>query len=334
MVTAIDVARRAGVSQSAVSRAFTPGAPVAEATRARVLAVAAELGYRPNALARALITGQSRIVGVVAARIDDPPAALEALSRALQRRGRLALVVAAAADTAATDSAVAALLDYQVEGVLAMSAAPSDAMIRRCVAAGAPVVLFDGPEAEPGVAVRCDGYDGGRRLAHFLARRGDRTIGYIAGARGAPGEAAREAGFRSGLADFGFDLAARDAAEDHAAARAAVRRMAGGRARPDALCVADDRLAVTALDALRGDLGLDAPEDIAVVALRDGPRAAAPAYGITALRHPTHRMVAAALAALDGHPDPRAAALAGPILVRRSAPGPNRRTDAEAAASG
>ena len=168
MVAATDVARRVGVSQSAVSRAFTPGAAVAEATRARVLAVAAEFGYRPNALARALITGRSRIVGVAAAGIDDRQAALEALCRALQRRGRLALVVTAAAETAAIDPAVAAPLDYQAKGVLATSAAPSAAMIRRCAAAGAPVVLFDGQEAGPAVAVGCDGRRGRarRRAAH------------------------------------------------------------------------------------------------------------------------------------------------------------------------
>jgi Transcriptional regulators len=92
--TSLDVARRAGVSQSAVSRAFTPGASVAPATRARVLAAAAELGYRPNALARSLITGRSRLIGLVVAYLDNQyyPIALERLSNALQARGYHVLI--------------------------------------------------------------------------------------------------------------------------------------------------------------------------------------------------------------------------------------------------
>ncbi len=70
-VTSTDVARRAGVSQSAVSRVFTPGASASPATKAKVLQAAAELGYRPDPLARAMITGKSRIVGLVVAYLDN-----------------------------------------------------------------------------------------------------------------------------------------------------------------------------------------------------------------------------------------------------------------------
>src|SRR5688572_19959257 len=61
-VTSLMVAEHAGVSQSAVSRTFTPGASISSKTRAKVLASAKELGYRPNAIARSLITSRSRII--------------------------------------------------------------------------------------------------------------------------------------------------------------------------------------------------------------------------------------------------------------------------------
>ncbi|MCA3674787.1 MAG: LacI family DNA-binding transcriptional regulator, partial [Methylobacterium sp.] len=64
-VTSADVARLAGVSQSAVSRVFTPGASASPETAAKVRAAAERLGYRPNVLARAMITGRSRIIGLV-----------------------------------------------------------------------------------------------------------------------------------------------------------------------------------------------------------------------------------------------------------------------------
>ena len=88
-ITSIDVARRAGVSQSAVSRVFTPGASVSKKMATRVRASAEALGYRPNVLARSLITGQSRIIGLVVSYLDNQfyPEALERLSRGLQAEG-------------------------------------------------------------------------------------------------------------------------------------------------------------------------------------------------------------------------------------------------------
>ena len=71
-VTAEQVARHAGVSQSAVSRVFTPGASASANTVRRVQEAAAELGYRPNVLARSLKAGRSRMIGIVVAYLDNP----------------------------------------------------------------------------------------------------------------------------------------------------------------------------------------------------------------------------------------------------------------------
>ena len=70
-VTSSQVAEHAGVSQSAVSRTFTPGASISSKTRQKVLASAKELGYRPNAIARSLITNRSRIIAVVMAYLEN-----------------------------------------------------------------------------------------------------------------------------------------------------------------------------------------------------------------------------------------------------------------------
>ena len=92
-VTSLQVARRAGVSQSAVSRVFS-GASASKNTVAKVRAAALDLGYRPNPLARAMITGKSRIIGLVVAYLDNQfyPMALERLSAALQEKGYHTLV--------------------------------------------------------------------------------------------------------------------------------------------------------------------------------------------------------------------------------------------------
>ena len=70
-VTSAQVAALAGVSQSAVSRVFTPGASVSPKTAEKVRAAAEQLGYRPNVLARAMITGRSRIIGLVVAYLEN-----------------------------------------------------------------------------------------------------------------------------------------------------------------------------------------------------------------------------------------------------------------------
>ncbi len=90
----LEVAERAGVSQSAVSRVFTPGGSASAATAEKVRKAASELGYRPNPLARSLITGRSRIIGLVVAYLDNQfyPEALEKLSNALQAQGYHVLV--------------------------------------------------------------------------------------------------------------------------------------------------------------------------------------------------------------------------------------------------
>ena len=88
-VTSIEVAERAGVSQSAVSRVYTPGASVSDRTAKKVRKAADELGYRPNVLARAARTGKSNIIGFVVAYLDNQfyPESLQKLSKQLQAEG-------------------------------------------------------------------------------------------------------------------------------------------------------------------------------------------------------------------------------------------------------
>ena len=86
IITSTDVARLANVSQSAVSRTFTSGASVSTKTREKVMQAAAELGYRPNALARAVISGRSNLIAMLVAYLDNQfyPIVLEKVSRSLQ----------------------------------------------------------------------------------------------------------------------------------------------------------------------------------------------------------------------------------------------------------
>ena len=126
-VTSLQVAERAGVSQSAVSRVFTPGASVSKATAEKVREAARELGYRPNVLARAMITGRSRMIGLVVAYLENQfyPVALELLSNELQARGYHILIFTAPNSTDGIDAVMQDLMDYQIDGIIAASVSMS-----------------------------------------------------------------------------------------------------------------------------------------------------------------------------------------------------------------
>ena len=165
-VTSMQVARLAGVSQSAVSRVFTPGASASDLTVQKVRKAAEELGYRPNVLARSLITGRTRIIGLVVAYLENQfyPVVLELLSRALQAKGYHVLVFMAENATEKVAEVMAELLDYQVDGIITASVAMTNDLTTRCTAVGIPVVMFNRGQDDPRLSeVTSDYIAGGRR---------------------------------------------------------------------------------------------------------------------------------------------------------------------------
>lgn len=326
--TSRDVARRAGVSRSAVSRVFTPGASVSEEMSRKVRKAATELGYRPNVLARSLITGNSRIIGILVAYLDNYfyPQAIQALSRQLQDEGYHVLMFMADSLTADLDGTLREILDYQVDGLILASVAMGSGLAEQCQEAGVPVVLFN--RTQPGAAmssIASDNVAGGRLLAEFLLAGGHRRIGYIAGWEGASTQSDREAGFIAGLTAGGARLHSREVG-DFTTERAelAARKMFDRPDRPDAVFVANDHMAFAVMDVLRSELGLDVPGDVSVVSYDDVPPAAWKAYDLTTMRQPTRAMAHATVSTLlhqmsGEQPEPVRMALESTLMVRTSA---------------
>jgi DNA-binding LacI/PurR family transcriptional regulator len=204
-VTSGDVARLARVSQSAVSRAFSEGASVAPDTREKIFKVAQKLGYRPNAIARAMISGKSRLIAILVAYLDNLyyPVVLETISRKLQEHGFHVLLFMT--DAGRQDEVVQQILQYQVEGIVMASATLSSTLARECAQTGIPVVLFNRYVASsPASSVTSDNIDGGRQVARLLAVSGHNRIAFIAGIEDSSTNRDREAGFYRGLAEFGL----------------------------------------------------------------------------------------------------------------------------------
>ena len=326
-ITSIDVARLAGVSQSAVSRVFTPGASVSAATAEKVRAAAQKLGYRPNSLARAMITGKSRIIGLVVAYLENQfyPVAIEAFSHALQARGYHVLLFMASNAPDEMDRLVGDLLAYQVEGIITASVAVSNDVTLRCADAGIPLVMFNRGQPGSGLSsVTSANVAGGRKVAQFLVAGGHRRIAHVSGWQGASTGRDRFRGLAEGLAEAGLaPHALTDGMFDRDTAAQAARAMMEAATPPDAIFVGNDHMAFAVMDALRA-IGLHLPGDVSVVGYDDVPMAAWGAYDLTTLRQHLRRMVDATVETLmDRIAAPagpaRAIEIEGPLILRSSA---------------
>ncbi len=330
-VTSIDVAREAGVSQSAVSRAFTPGASVAARTKEKVYQAALRLGYRPNAIARSLITRRSHMIGMAVSYLDNHfyPELVQGISDACQKRGYHVLLFTAGEGDAA-DQELQRALDYQIDGLVLASVSLSSETAKRCNAAGIPVVMVNRVSDVP-TASKITGSNelGGRTIAHFLAAGGHKRIAYLAGIEETSTNRDRERGFLEGLAEQGLSLHARavgnyDAEE---AAHGAMALMQSAEP-PDAIFCANDHMAIAVMDALRNGLGLRVPEDVSIVGFDNVGPAQWPTYAITSFSQPVAAMIEATSetlfdaieAAVEGEAfEAETVELPGELIVRTSA---------------
>jgi len=326
-ITSSDVARLAGVSQSAVSRVFTDGASASAKTSAKVRDAAEQLGYRPNRLARSLQTGKSYMVGLVVAYLDNYfyPEVLEKLSKALQQQGYHVLIFMAAQTADNIDDVIEEILEYQVDAIVTASVALSSELADRCQSAGIPIVQFNRVQEQSSFSsVTTDNFNGGTEVARHLTAQGYTRFGYIAGWEGASTQRDREAGFRAGLAEQGFDVGFRAVGNFRSEeAYEAAQLLISADDRPEAVFVANDAMALVVMDVVRHHAGLRVPDDIAIVGYDDILPAAWPSYDLTSFSQPADIMVEATVDLLMHHvsqnkTDPRQITVSGELKIRSS----------------
>jgi DNA-binding LacI/PurR family transcriptional regulator len=291
-----DVARLAGVSAAAVSRALNPDASASPAMREKVSRAATRLGYRPNIIARSLSQGRSGIIALVLSEPSRPfyAEAVAAAARTLQGAGKRLMVVQAPAD--GPDAAIADVLAYAVDGLIIASATPSPRMVELCRREARPLVLFNRAARLPGLSsMACDDRGAGRLAARVLAESGARRPGFLGGAAESSTSRDRLAGFRDGLTASGLPLPILGhGAWRYEVAFAEAERLLRLRAAPDALFCANDVMACASLDAARR-LGVA----LSVIGFDDNLEAAWEGYQLTTFRVPFDTMLADALSALD-----------------------------------
>jgi DNA-binding LacI/PurR family transcriptional regulator len=309
-LTAREVAARAGVSVSAVSRTFTEGASVAPATRERVLSAARELGYRPNLLAQSLMTGRTKLIGLVSNNFDNPAfmEIFDLFTRRLQQRG-FGPLLANLSGATETSSALDMLLQYNVDGVIIASSSLPQPLIEGCRAAGLPMVHAFGRSSSNGIAVvGIDNVEGGRLAATTLIERGYRRIAFLGGPKCATSTVDRLAGLTTGLAKHGLapQAAIFGSSYNHEAGQRLMRDLLreGGF---DAVFCGDDILAIGALDACT-DAGIQVPDQFGILGFNDIAMAAWPSYRLTTIRQPIGDIISTAVEMIAGLVEQRAPA--------------------------
>lgn len=269
-VTMIDVARRAGVSQPLVSLVIggNPRARVAEATRERILEAARELGYRPNVIARSLVSRRAYAIGLIIPDLSNPffVDVVRGAERVAADQG-YAVLFCDAADVG-VERHLEALRSRQIDGVI-MDALGA-ASLEEGALSGLNVVLIDEPgQAFHGVA--SDALEAGRLAARHLLGLGHRSFGFLGPASDTWGFRMRERGFVQELRAAGIGIESahlRRAAPTVEGGRAALRALLGQPQRPTAVFCANDLIALGALKAC-ARAGVRVPEQISIMGCDD-----------------------------------------------------------------
>jgi DNA-binding LacI/PurR family transcriptional regulator len=332
-----DVAALAGVSHQTVSRVVNGHPNVAPHTRERVERAIAELGYRPNIAARALVTGSTRTIGLVTVKINQygPAQTMLGLENAARAAGySLSVSILDDATAAAMREAVDTFVAQRVDGIVALSTYDDAAEALRALDPPVPLVAVQVGGAEDRPAVGVDQEAGARSATRHLLSLGHRTVHHVSGPADSQEARGRTEGWRSELLAVGAPVPEClpgdwTPAAGHAAGRRLAARIRAGED-VTAVFLANDQMALGLLAALHEE-GLDVPGDVSVVGFDDLPEAPYFTPPLTTVRQDFaelgRRGVQLVLARMKGenlHPDPVPTAL----LVRAStgpAPGPRVR---------
>ncbi len=296
-ITSYDVAQRAGVSQSAVSRCFRPGSSIAPKTRLRVLEAARELGYAPNAMASGLITKRTNMVAVLISNLTNLyyPEVLAEITRRLSEHGIRVLLFALAAESD-VDSVLDQVWRYRVDGAIAALRLSPD-HLRDFARRRVPVVLYNRfGEGEAVPSVCCDSVGGERQLVDRLIAAGHSVFGIIAGPEDSYVSQERVRGARERLEELGRTPLITAGSFDYSSGNAGLHAlMAQSGGQLDALICANDLMAIGAIDCARNDFALSVPGDLSIVGFDGVAPAMWSSYQLSTIRQPVRRMTQAAV---------------------------------------
>jgi DNA-binding LacI/PurR family transcriptional regulator len=303
-VTAAEVARRAGVSRSAVSRAFTPGASISREARQRILEAADHLGYRVNRLAQSLNQARSNVIGLVGTDLHQPfhAALLATLSEELLACGFQCMLLNAANAEHDMGALIARVLEYRVAGIVVMTGTPPARIVEQCLSNGVPVVLVNKllPKLDVDTVI-ADHASGGRSAAEHLLAAGCRRVAVVSSGARTVSLVGRIEAFCARALAGGLKAHVwqqRAMTDYHTGHEAALALLAKNDI--DGVFCVTDLLALGFLDAARFERGRRVPEDLSVIGFDDIPQAAWSAYRLTTFRQPVGDLASAVMKVIRG----------------------------------
>jgi DNA-binding LacI/PurR family transcriptional regulator len=297
-VTSYDVARVAGVSQSAVSRVFRPGFSVSKKTREKVIATANEMGYRPNAIARMLITKQSGMVAVILSSQANLnyPEVLSELNRELALHNKRVLLFTL--DNAEElDELLENIWTFQVDGVIALAAHFDSKSLNLFAKHSTPIVLYNRHVPESNANTVCCNHDKGiKQLIDLLHEANHKSYLIISGPTDSDVANERREIAENYLQTLGVkDTPVIYGDYGYKSARDALKKWLKKHPKPDAIICSNDAMAIGVIDELKENFCIKVPDDMSVVGF-DGINASSwYNYQITTIQQPMKQLTKAAV---------------------------------------
>ena len=286
-VTSFDVARRAGVSRSAVSRAFTPGASISPRMREKIQKAATDLGYRVNLVARGLNKQRTDLVGMIVSGLSNPYRSeqIDALAKQLVREGFRPMLFCID-EGRGVEQLLSILLNYQVSGVVITSDAPPMEICEECARMNVPLALVHRIDNLPYVdRINGDNSKGGRIAAEVLIKAGRRYLVAVKHDFLSYSEITRIHSFLDRATELGVPThtISVSANEYEGGFSAASEVVAHIDQRPGVFCQTDS-MALGLLDAMRNKHGVRIPEQLSLIGYDDIPQASWAFANLTTIR--------------------------------------------------
>lgn len=332
-VTVKDIAKKAGVSHSTVSRALHSNPLISEETKVRIQQLALEMGYLPSAAARSLKTKHSHALGVIVSAIDDPffSGILQGVEGIAQKRGYSVLMAASQRDHEREQAIVQDMRKRQVDGLIICSASFSTEQLRKLLDYGIPIVVVNNQAAEEyRYSIYHDDVDGSQQVTQHLIKLGHKRIAYLGNSLSGRTTLDRLTGFRQEMESAGLDIpheyvfeVAGSSPED---GFNALNHFLNLPNRPTALFCFNDMLAIGVLKGLHA-AGIRVPEGFSVVGFDNIVFSAYTNPSLTTLDQPKRHIGAEAARLILGLLDPLASEeapgqeiqkLKGRLLIRQS----------------
>lgn len=284
-----EIARRASVSTATVSRTINQSGPVKAATARKVWRAVAELNYYPNSHARALVSGRSRLIGLIVSDITNPffPELIRAFEGLAGQQQYDVLLTSTDYQTTRMTTCLRRMLERKVDGVAIMTSEMDMGLIRELSRRGVPIVFMDVGQMGPRMShVSIDYGNGVRQAVDHLVALGHRHLSFITGPLDLHSARTRRQAFLDGLRQHGITPERRLIREGtHTAdggfkAMTALLRLSR---RPTAVVASNDWTAIGALRAMHA-AGVRVPEDMSIVGFDDIPLATYTSPALTTVR--------------------------------------------------